>query len=376
MNKAIKMKQKKQNSMIVGVFALTAMVVVTAMAIYGLSSTVGEIRELAVAETPEAVLASAGVENAGDVMVPVAYFDQRADECVNMYDDALRAILLARQFEWTRCGYGGQWAEEGLVDYYLGNDSLPVGVGGRLTVNRSLNDLTRWFKEVDNKSKRYAKTLPLRYVAQELKFFYEGSEFYPLDDVEFSNDDYVNGDGHNHLFTMSLAVPFRVAGNGSEALEIEADDDTFVFVNERLAIDLGGVHEPMKGVFRINEQGEVMAGKQGEELAFTGIKLELGDNAIIRIFHADRDAESSVFNMSLIGIESKIVNTQIADSDGVQVAYDPNDPLYAKPLGVSKTVQLDNKRSYIIIATIYGVTIIVVAMGVVVLARYLMRVRR
>ena len=116
MNKANKMKQKKQNSMIVGVFALTAMVVVTAMAIYGLSSTVGEIRELAVAETPEAVLASAGVENAGDVIVPVAYFDQRADECVNMYDDALRAILLARQFEWTRCGYGGQWAEEGLVD--------------------------------------------------------------------------------------------------------------------------------------------------------------------------------------------------------------------------------------------------------------------
>jgi len=130
------------------------------------------------------------------------------------------------------------------------------------------------------------------------------------------------------------------------------------------------------GLLQINEQGEVLSGAMGQEPAFSGITLRAGEDAIIRIYHADRDAKDSVFAISLFGIEPKVVNTQIADSDGVQVAYDPSDPMHAAPLGVSRTMRVDNKKSYIVIATIYGATIVVVAVGVVIMARYLLRRRQ
>ncbi len=376
MDKVVDMKQKKQRPVIIGGFTVGAMIAIVALAIFGFSKTITEINEIAMSETPEAILANAGINNVDEVIVPVAYFDQKMDECVNLYDNSLRSALLVRQFEWTSCGYDRQGMEQGLVDFYLGEDGLPVGLGGRLTANRGVDDMSRWFDAVKNKSKKYPGTLALRYVAKELKFSYENEEFYPLDDVDFSNDDPINNDGHNHLFTMNLAVPFSVLGNGKETFTIEADDDTFVFIDDRLAIDMGGIHVATGGEIWISEDGEVYTNMMDGERAFAGIKLELGENAVIRVFHADRDTNGSVFKMNLYGIEPKVINTQIADKNGVQVAYDPSDPMHTAPLGVSTILRLDSKKSYMVIATIYGVVIVVVVLGIAFLTRYLLRVQR
>ncbi len=123
------MKQRKNKSRVFGGIALGVLVVGMMLAVFGLSATVGEIADKAVSKTPDAILASAGVSEDKLISVPVIYYDQRMDECVNLYEVSLKEALEARQFEWTSCGYYNKQIEQGLVEFELGGEYLPVATG-------------------------------------------------------------------------------------------------------------------------------------------------------------------------------------------------------------------------------------------------------
>jgi hypothetical protein len=109
---------------------------------------------------------------------------------------------------------------------------------------------------------------------------------------------------------------------------------------------MGGVHDTISGNFIINEDGEVYASVNGEDLAFTGVKLKSGESSIVRIFHADRNGISSEFNLDFVNMLLNITNTSIAsENGGVEVAYDPTNPSYIAPLGESLTVRPDNRKA-------------------------------
>lgn len=365
----------KSPKLIIAIMA--GFIVLAVAAVVGLSQSVANINQEQVARQPEAILASAGVSDGADISLPVAYYDQRQDACVNLYDISTRKQLEARQFEWSSCGYGNRQLEQGMVDFELGKDYLPVATGGELLPNRGLTDMRRWYSTVEGQSQEYTGNLHLVYRSGDtVEFSYANNDFYPLDSAEFSAGDSVNADGHNHLFTMSLAVPFVVQASGQEAFEIAADDDTFVYVGGELALDMGGIHDATTGKFTINEAGEVYTGIGNQELAYSGITVK-GDS-IVRIFHADRDAgDGSVFRVRLAGMNLNVVQTQLASgADGVQVAYDPTEPGYVGPLGESTTVRPDGTRAQIIIATIMGVVIATSAIFVAMLARNLVRSRK
>ena len=110
-------------------------------------------------------------------------------------------------------------------------------------------------------------------------------------------DEAVNRDGNNHLFTFNLGVPVRVLADGNEEFSIYADDDTWVYIGDKIVIDMGGVHEATTARFKINNEGEVYSAVNGEEFAYSGVKLTRDTGAIVRIFHADRDSTESVFSM-------------------------------------------------------------------------------
>ena len=359
-----KKQQKKKKNQILSVVSLITLVVAIGLATVGLSSTVGEIDEAVVARTPEAILASTGLSEGKDVFLPVSYFDQKMDECVNLYDRAGQKALRERQFEWSECGYKNKEIERGLVDYYLGEDYLPVAKGGVLTANRGMNKMDGWFEKVEGENKEFVGSLKLEYKEEGAEFAFYKSEFYPLDGVEFSAGDVVNKDGHNHLFTMSFAVPFTVLTSGHEGFEIAADDDTFVYVGDRLVIDMGGVHGATKGRFAIRENGEVYAAVEDEDLAYSGVKVESGDGSIVRIFHADRDSTESTFKVKFTGMNLTVTDVKLAEheeGDGVQIAYDPTDPTYVAPLGESSVVRPDGTKGFIVIATVEGVMVLVFA---------------
>ena len=356
-------KKQQQKSQAITATLLTVFSLGLILSIVGLSQTMTNIETETISRTPEAILTNAGVSDGADISLPVAYFDQRSDACVNMYDASEQAALKQRQFEWTSCDYNNGRLEQGLVGYELGEDYLPVAVGGELLPNRGLNNMDRWFSSVDGKSKEYTGMLKMIYRSgKTVEFSYVNGDFYPLDDVDFSAGDSVNKDGHNHLFTMSFAAPFTVIANGDEAFEITADDDTFVYVGTELALDMGGIHEAMNGKIIINEAGEVYTGINGEELAYSGIQVKKNEGSIIRIFHADRDSNESVFKIHLTGMNLNVVQTQLASgSNGVQVAYNPSDPSYIGPLGETTVFRPDGTKGHLIVATILGVMILMMA---------------
>ena len=373
------MKKKYQRSQVFGGVAIFAFVVAMLLIIFGFSRTVGEIEEGVFEKTPEAILASAGVEEGKEVSLSVAYYDQRQDECVNMYDVNLRAELQARQFEWSGCEYYNKEIEQGLVEFELGEDYLPVAVGGRLTPNRGVSgdNFTRWFKAVDGKSINYAGLLKMNYKNDGAEFSFYQDDFYPLDRAEFSNGDAANSDGHNHLFTMDFAVPFTVLLSGEESFTITADDDTFVFVGNKLAIDMGGIHGATTGYFVIKDSGEIYTSVEGEDLAYSGITVEEGAGSIVRIFHADRDSSESVFKVKFSGMNLSVMDTKLAEQrdgdDGVQIAYDPMDPTYVAPLGESAVFRPDGTKGFIIMATVEGVLVVIFSVLIVVSVRYMIK---
>ena len=373
----MKKKQFKFKAKDLGIVAFVVFMMATGLAVFGLSQTMRTIDEVTISKSPTAILASAGLSEEKDVFLSVAYYDQRMDECVNLYDVSAREALAARQFEWSKCNYYNTGVEKGLVNYDLNEEYMPVATGeGKLTPNRGI-DFARWFDAVDGKSAQYVGNLKLEYDAEKAKFSFSQKEFYPLDEVEFSKGDGVNNDGHNHLFTMNFAVPFTVLLSGEESFGITADDDTWVFVGNKLAIDMGGIHEATTGRFVIQDNGEVYSAVGDEELAYSGITVNAGEGQLVRIFHADRDSADSVFSVALSGMNLSIVDTKLAnrEDEGVQIAYDPTDPTYVAPLGESSVVKPDGTKGFIVMATIEGVMVIVFAVLMAAACRYLLRGR-
>lgn len=338
---------KKQTTAII---VNTAVIVLMALAIggvvMGISHTTSKLSVEIKENNVEAVLANANVRSNTSVAVPVLFYDQKMDACVDFYNLDLQDVLERRQFEWKSCGYYNLGIETGLVETTLNEQYLPVAVGGELLSNRGLADgFTRWFSPVDGLSKSYAGVLELSYNAEDASFEYVNEEFYPLDELDSASEESVNKDGHNHLFTMSLGVPFQVLANGKEVFTVVADDDTWVFIGDTLILDMGGIHETTTGRFKIDNDGGVYVSVEGEDFVYSGINLVKNEGTIARIFHADRNSGESVFKISLYNMMPNILNTTLAKNGSVEVAYDPADPSYVAPLGESMTVKPDRSRS-------------------------------
>lgn len=377
------MKSKKYLVMI-GALAAIGIVVLFGVVGVNLSRTIGDFAVESEKSEAETILANANFENESIVSVPVIFYDQKMDECVNEYDENSRGALKKRQFEWASCGYYYNEIENGLVDSELDEQYLPVAVGGNLVSNRGVEgaNFVRWFSRVDGLTTSHVAEMKLKYDSDETSFNIDEQKFYPLDELAAKGEtfigDAINSDGHNHLFTMNLGIPIRVLANGEEEFTVTADDDTFVFVDKKLVLDMGGVHSATTGSFRITEDGEVYAGVSKEEPRYTGVNLERENGAVIRIFHADRNSSESVFKMKVKGMVLNLTEATLARAEAV-VAYDPLNPGYVPPLGESSTVGPNLERIFAIAVStqgmILGILAICIAVVISLVVRYLRRAR-
>ena len=371
---------KKNILIISSVAVLTLAAVIGTMV--GLSNTVGELSVEMNRNQVDAILANANVEDESVLSIPILYYDQAMDECVDIYDSSLNSLVEARQFEWSKCGYYNRAIETGMTEPTLDENYLPIARGGNLLPDRGMkNDFGRWFNTVDGKSKNYASTIDLRYDGTTASFSYENDDFYPLTKIVVP-DESVNSDGKNHLFTFNLGVPFEVMGEGKEAFSISADDDTWVYVNDKIVLDMGGIHGVTSGRFKIQDNGEVYTAVADEALAYSGVKLNKGEAAVVRIFHADRDSAESAIRMSFSNMLLNVTNTTLAQNDdgkdvGTTVAYNPEDPSYVAPLGESLTYTPDRSRmiltSVVTQASVMGALIVIVMIIVSVILRQIRR---
>lgn len=104
---------------------------------------------------------------------------------------------------------------------------------------------------------------------------------------------FVPGAGtHNFLFTTEVEYWFRYDSGFAATLDFLGDDDFWVFVNRRLALDLGGLHVPATGTVTISDATAATYG------------LEAGNVYAIKVFHAERNPTGSSFKLTLSGFEN------------------------------------------------------------------------
>jgi len=80
-------------------------------------------------------------------------------------------------------------------------------------------------------------------------FAYSNSNFFPIDNALFGNE----GNSHNFHFTLELHSSFTyVVG---QKFNFTGDDDVWVYINNSLALDLGGVHSSASGSIDLDTLG-------------------------------------------------------------------------------------------------------------------------
>jgi fibro-slime domain-containing protein len=169
--------------------------------------------------------------------------------------------------------------DPGIVASELSVDDKPVWAGGTIGTTTSEGYFETWYRENPIYNESVALEIQLLPSARDPDLYqYESSAFFPIDGRALGNENYA----HNYHFTLEVKTAFRY--EGGEVFSFTGDDDLWVFINRRLAIDLGGVHPSMSASVELDDDARELGLVRGEVYP-------------LHLFFAERHVYGSNFNV-------------------------------------------------------------------------------
>jgi fibro-slime domain-containing protein len=194
----------------------------------------------------------------------------------------------------------------GMVASALGTDSKPVffsGIGAkkRVTMNDAMGSLAfkscdewngwmpdvvingkasfdQWYRDVEGVNQAFK--VPIALVdSGGGNLSYDSKAFFPIDNMGFGN---TPNQQHNFHFTTEGHMTFGYVKG--QKFTFRGDDDLWIFVNGKLALDLGGMHMPISATIDFDAQAAELG-------------IVAGGVYQMDIFHAERHTSESNFRI-------------------------------------------------------------------------------
>lgn len=154
---------------------------------------------------------------------------------------------------------GSDGDDKNIVTDTLGEDGKPVyGGGDKTSTTKGKASFDQWYRDVNGINMNIPKTLPLT-MGKNGVYTYDNQSFFPIDGEGFGNE----GNNHNFHFTDEVHTIFTY--KGGEEFTFTGDDDLFAYVNKKLVINLGGIHQAETATVKLDEVAQKLGLVKGQK---------------------------------------------------------------------------------------------------------------
>lgn len=174
---------------------------------------------------------------------------------------------------------GLQRWETGLVLDNLSSDGNPIFNSAKPSWSGSISgaeSFDQWYRDIPGVNLTFNDKLILTQDPRNPRIYtYSNGAFFPL-----------AGKGAEDAYSFTTEIHTHFLFKGDETFTFEGDDDVWVFINKKLAIDLGGVHGVLRATVNLADTAT------RDKLGITP-----GKNYDLAVFHAERQRSKSHFTI-------------------------------------------------------------------------------